>query len=224
MIGCLIVLAVLIVVTMVLVYWISQRWRGWSADLGSQVVKQMIAQSDLAQQEKDDMNVQIDRLATAFRDNRISWDKAMQLMQDLSRSPLMTSFIVSAVDRHYLARSGLSDDEKTAGRVTVQRFVRGMIDESINEQGIDNAMRHVATKKQNGGWEIRPRDQVTDADLRAFLEAAKAEADKAGVPAEPVQIDPSDELKRIIDQALGQPHVEVEPAQPGERSTEPAQQ
>jgi hypothetical protein len=179
--------------------------------LGSQVVKQMIAQSDLPQQEKDDMNGQIDRLATAFRDNRISWDKGMQLMQNLSHSPLMTSFIVSAVDSHYLTRSGLSNEEKAAGRVTLQRFVRGMIDESINEQGIENAMQHVATKKENGRWELRPREQVTDADLRAFLEVAKAEADKAGVPAEPVQVDPSDELKRIIDQALGQPQVEVEP-------------
>lgn len=48
------------------------------------------------------------------------------------------------------------------------------------------------------------RDRLSDADLRAFLTAAKAEADKAGIQDEPPNFDPSDEFKRIVDKALGE--------------------
>ncbi len=141
-------------------------------------------------------------------------------MRNLATSPLMTSFMVSAIDQAYFAKSGLSNEEKAAGKITLQRFVRGMIDESINGQAIDNAMMHVATKDSNGSWKIR--QQLTDAELRAFLAAAKTEADKAGVPAEPVVFDPSDEFKRIIDEALAQPGAAVEPAPMPDESAEPA--
>lgn len=221
LIGCLVILVVLLVLGIVLIYWVSRQWRGWAADTGSQVVKEMIAQSELPEQEKVDINIQIDRLATAFRENRISMEQGGQLIQNLVKSPLMTSFMVSAIEKGYFAKSGLSEEEKAAGKITLQRFARGMIDESINGQAIDNAMMHVATKDSNGSWKVR--QQLTDAELRAFLDAAKAEADKAGVPAEPEQVDPSDEFKRIIDAALAQPGAAVEPAPMPEDSAEPAQ-
>ena len=43
---------------------------------------------------------------------------------------------------------------------------------------------------------------MSDEELRAFFKEAKAQADAAQIPPEPEDIDPSDELKRIIDQAM----------------------
>lgn len=213
LIGCLIVCVVLFVLALIVAYWISQRWRSWAADLSSQAAKQAIAESQLPEQEKAEIGIQIDRLATAFRENRISVEQFQRLAENLVQSPLMNSFMVTAIEKQYFDKSGLPAEEKAQARITVQRFIRGMIDKSINEQGTENALKHVGTKEPGGNWEIR--DRVTDDELRAFLQAAKEEADKAGVPQEPPKVDPSDEFKRIIDEALA--HPVAEPAElPGE--------
>src|SRR5262245_56473101 len=84
LIGCLITLVILFVLGIIAAYWVSLHWRGWAADAGSNVMKQMVAQSELADQEKADMNVQIDRLANAFRNNQISADQAQKLIENLT--------------------------------------------------------------------------------------------------------------------------------------------
>jgi hypothetical protein len=75
-----------------------------------------------------------------------------------------------------------------------------MVDGKIDEDGFDAVMKHVADRKRDNSWELRSR--VSDAELRAALAEAKAQADAAGVPGEPPEVDPSDEVKRIIDEAL----------------------
>ncbi len=121
-------------------------------------------------------------------------------MQKLFQSPLMPSLVVTVVDKQYFDRSGLSDEEKTQGRQSLNRFARGAIDGKIDEKSIDAVMAHVADRKADGKWQFRP--QVSDQDLRAALSDAKSRADAAGIPAAPPNFDPSDEVKRIIDEAL----------------------
>ena len=97
----------------------------------------------------------------------------------------------------------MSDDEKAQGRQALKRFARGMIDGKIDQKGIDAVMSHVADRQPDGKWRLRP--QVSDADLRAALSEAKSRADEAGIADEPENVDPSDEFKRIIDDALKEP-------------------
>ena len=118
----------------------------------------------------------------------------------MAASPLLTSIVVSVVDQKYLERSGLTDEEKSEGRQTVRRFVRGMVDGKIPQASIDDAMQHVADRQGDGEWKLR--DQVTDESLRAFFTSAKASADTAQIPAEPEDFDPSDEIKKVIDSAM----------------------
>jgi hypothetical protein len=81
--------------------------------------------------------------------------------------------------------------------------MRGVIDNRINQASVDAALSHVATKQPNNQWEFR--DKVTDEQIRAFVVDAKKAADDAGIPAEPQEFDPSDEVKRIIDETLNGP-------------------
>ena len=126
--------------------------------------------------------------------------KLATIIQKVMQSPLMPTLVVGAVDKQYFASSGLSEDEKAEGRLTLKRFARGVIDKKIDDKGIDKVMSHIADRQSNGSWRLRP--QVSDADLRAALAAAKAEADEAGIAAQPEKIDPSDELKKIIDESM----------------------
>ena len=201
LVGCLITFLVVLVLGIIAGVWVWYNWRDWAAAAGSQALKQGIEQTQLPADEKQDINLQIDRVAEAFRTEQISTKKLADLVQDLADSPLMTSIAASAIDAHYIARSGLSDEEKTEATQTLRRFLRGVVDKKINEGAVDSAMAHVADREADGSWELR--DQISDEDLRKFLEVAKAEADKAQIPAEPEDFDPSDEMKRIVDEALG---------------------
>ena len=58
----------------------------------------------------------------------------------------------------------------------------------------------IADRQQDGSWRLR--DRVSDDDLRDMLNAAQVAADAAAIEAEPEVVDPSDELRRIIDEAL----------------------
>jgi hypothetical protein len=107
--------------------------------------------------------------------------------------------MVSAADKQYFDKSGLSDAEKAVGRQTVRRFARGSIDHKINQAGMDAALAHISDRQSNGS--IRMRQNVSDEELRAFLAEAKAQADKSAIPEEPASYDAAAEFKKIIDEA-----------------------
>lgn len=201
LIGCLIILSVLFILIVFAGWWVANNWRGWVADVGTQFVNQSIDESGLAEREKDEVKVQVKRVADALRENRISGEQANKFVDLLSKSPLMPMLVVVGIDKQYIAKSGLSEDEKREGRVSLERFTRGMIDKKIDNQGFDAVMSHVADRDPDGDdWKMRQK--VSDADLRAALTEAKARADAANIPAEAEAVDPSDEFKRIIDEAL----------------------
>ncbi|MCI0333365.1 MAG: hypothetical protein L0228_09100 [Planctomycetes bacterium] len=203
LLGCLAVIVVLLVLGTVATIWISRNWRDWVSTAASQGVKQAIDESDLPAEEKDQIKVQVDRVAVAFREGRLSNEQAARLMEKLTQSPLITAFVASAAEKKYLDGSGLSDEEKAEAKVTLQRFLRGAIDEKIDRRSIDAALGHVADKQPDGNW--RFRNKVSDEELRAFLAEAKKAADDAQIPDQPAEFDPSDEVKRIIDESMSEP-------------------
>jgi hypothetical protein len=208
--GCLIVAIVGVVLAGIAAYWIAQNWRPWLANFVSKNVYIAIDESDLPQKEKDEIKFQVNRVIDAFRGDRISEEQMRQLFQGLTESPILAIFVVQAAEAKYIDPSGLADEEKAEARVTIQRFTRGAVEGKIDQASVDAALEHIADPQENGGWQLRER--VTDAELRAFLAVAKAEADKANVPEEPIDFDPSDEIKRIIDKAMGEELAEQPPA------------
>jgi len=202
LIGCLGIFLVMLVLAVIGGFWISRHWRGWFADVGSQVINEGINSSDLPPQEKVEVKVQVERVAKAFREGQISNEQASAIVKKLMESPLMPLFVVMAVERHYFDRSKLSDEEKAEGRRSLKRFARGVFDKKIDEKGIDAVMAHVADRKPDGQWQLR--STVSDDELRAALSEAKTQADAASIPEAPENVDPSDEVKRIIDEALNQ--------------------
>jgi hypothetical protein len=198
--GCLITFVVLVVLGGLALYWMWPHLKEFASNVGSATLKKAIEATELPEQEKDEIGDQIDRVAAAFRQGQITGEQMAQIVQQVVESPLMTTLAVSAIEKKYITGSGLTDAEKAEAHHTLRRFLRAAIDQKIDEEGMNDAMKHVATKNKDGNWELK--DRVTDEELRAFLTEAKKLADDAGVPAEPVDVDPSDEFKRIIDEAM----------------------
>jgi hypothetical protein len=194
--GCLIAVVAMLVLAGVAAYVVSQYWPVWVL----QAVNTAIDRSDLPAQEKEEVKSQIKRIADGYRAGRLGYQQLFALIENLAQSPLMTSLVVIVVDERYLDRSGLTDAEKNDGRPTLRRFVRGMVDEKIPKASIDEAMRHVADRQSDGSWALR--EQASDEQLRAFFAAAKTAADAAQIPAQAEDIDPSEEIRKVIDAAL----------------------
>ena len=200
LIGCLGTLVVMVLLAVVAGVWVSRHWRGWFAGVGAGAINQGIDSSDLPPQEKVEVKEQVERVAKAFREGKITNEQAAAVVRNVFESPLMPSLVVMTVDRSYFNHSKLSEEEKAAGRTTLQRFARGVFDGKIDDKGIDAVLTHVADRSPSDGWHLRSK--VSDDDLRAALAEAKTQADAANVSETPPVIDPSDEVKRIIDESL----------------------
>jgi hypothetical protein len=205
LVGCLWTGAVLAVVVTVLGFWIGRNWRDWVSSFGSQAMKETIKAANIPQQEKNELGVEIDRIAEAFREGKLSGEQVATIMSMIMKSPLAGAIAVAVADAQYFDASGLSDEEKTAGRVTLQRFTLGAIDGRIPEAKRDEVLALIGDKDGRGNWQLR--DRVSDEELRAFLAKAQAEADAAGIEPQPAAVDLSDELKRIVDRALADPNA-----------------
>lgn len=217
--GCLIVFVVVLVLGVIAMWWAYKNIGSLAASFGSTVAKEMISQTELPAEEKADINLQIDRLAAAAKAGQVSTDQLAKFFQNFAQSPLMTTLVMSVIDKQYITPSGLSDDEKAEARVTIQRFMRGAIDEKITKAQMDKAMEPVSTKDASGNFQMK--EKVTDDELRAFLTNAKADADAAGIPQEVPAVDPSDEFKRLVDKALeeGAEAPAAENAAPADEAT-----
>ncbi len=198
--GCLIVLAIIVALIAILGVVTAMKWRGWVASLAGTAIEESLAASSLDPQEKIEVQHELNRVVEAFEAKQISGPQLAQIMTSLVESPLMSTLVVSVVEEQYLNKSGLDVEEIDAGKITLKRFVTGVVEAKINEDSVDKVLSHVADRQPDGNWEFR--EQVSDEELRAMLAEAKAAADAAEIPAEVDEVDPSDEVRRIVDEVL----------------------
>lgn len=209
--GCLIALLVVVVLVAIGAVLVSMYWRSWASSMGVTVVEAAIQQSEMPEAEQAEVMEQVRRLADAWENKEISDQQARRIIEGFGDSPLMASIMVFGIEAQFIESSGLSDEEKAEARVTLNRFASGVINEQIDEQTQDRVFGHVSDVDGQGDRTLR--ESVTDEELREFLADAKAAADEAGVPEEVEEVDPSDELKRIIDEAMRAPAAGAAPAE-----------
>ena len=77
-----------------------------------------------------------------------------------------------------------------------------MIDESIDQATAEEIMAEITETSPSG--EVQVKEDLSDEELRSFLAKAKTAADEAGVPEEVPEVDPSDEIRKVIDEAMGE--------------------
>ena len=201
--GCLIALAVFIVIACLLVWWVARNMTRLITGLGVQAVEQVVDASDLPAAEKLEVKAELKRLSDAAENGEIGQAELQKLGQELVNSPLLSTFVIFAVEKQYFDNSGLTDEEKENGRVALRRVVHGAVNKQISQAQVDQLMNTIMVDPNAEQKQLK--EKLTDEELRAFLEQAKTLADNAEVPEEVPEVDPSDELKRIIDAAVGAP-------------------
>lgn len=221
--GCLILAGVMLILLVVGVWVASQHWRGWASGFARTTLNESLKQSGLPESEQQEIQVQVERLLTAFQEERLTQAQVERLMDQLADSPLSASVIAFTIEKKYFDDSGLSNEEKQTGRMTLRRCVRGIFDADLSQEDIDAVLGTIGTKQPDGEWELK--ETLTDEELRTFLAEAKSRADAAGIPETVEEVDPSDEIKRIIDAVLNPeaPETEEPMTDPSTPAEEPQQ-
>jgi nucleotide-binding universal stress UspA family protein len=207
--GCFFVMLVMVAVLAVLMFVAYQNSRDWGASFGEWLIDHSLAASNLPDQEQDEIRVELARPFAGIRDGSLSADQIGELVETFAESPLIPSLALTVIETHYFDQSGLTPEEKVQGGLALRRFLRGVIDDKIGRNQIDAVISHVATKE---GESWRFRESVSDAELQAMIATAEQEADNAGIPEQVDEIDPSDEVRKIIDAVMGPAENEAAPA------------
>jgi hypothetical protein len=136
-------------------------------------------------------------------------------MKKLEKSPVFLMMQTWGLEKTYLDPSGLSDEEKAAGRRTIERAFRGLVEQKITQEQFTGVVPQpppgqADVKVENGKTVVKtsrgPGTPLTDEEVRQMLADLKKLADDAEIPNEPFTVDIGDEVKKLVDEVLtGQP-------------------
>jgi hypothetical protein len=198
--GCGCAAGVLLLVVVAIGAWVYMNWKIVVADGAKKFAADAVAKSQLSPDDKARVLNRINQLADDFKGDKVSTEQLVKVMEEIAKSPLLPLGLLTAAEEMYVKPSGLSEDEKDAGRRTLQRFARGAFEKSIPQKDAEEVMKLLTEKQPNGTDKLKER--LTDAELQAFLQKAQEAADAANVPDEPFEVSIADELDKAIDKVL----------------------
>lgn len=219
LVGCLSVLAVVIVLAIIATVFVVRSYRGWVAKGIEKTVNAAMVEMKIDDDEQSEISGHVQTLMGKYTAKEISNGQLGLVFEKLVESPLVAAGMLGGIDRLYITESDLSDEEKAAARVQLRRYANGLFDETIDPDSVETVLASVTTKNpddndiviqhQFGGtgtstYALRSADEVSMEDLQAMIAAAQAKADEAGVEANPAEVDLSDTLGIAIAQALNE--------------------
>ena len=172
---------------------------GWAKNKGVTAMREGIAESlkdsELSAEETGKINSQMERLETAVKGwGVIEALKHMGNLKDVEGDVKNIGFhaILLSYGQFVLPRTDMPEEERVAGRRTLERFARGVDEGKLSVNEDDKA------------WELdgKREDDKTVFDVeqvRAHLVQLKAQADAAEIPDEPYQVEIAAKLESIID-------------------------
>lgn len=212
--GCLIAAGVVLALIVAVVIWVALSWKGWTASLMRQSTTGMVQKSSLAAEQKTAIISRVDALTKDFEDGKITTEQFGNVMKALGESPIMAMGAVYGIDKAHIEKSGLTTEEKDAGRLELQRIARGVSDGVLKPHELQPVIDTISAPDALGNKQVKQK--LTDADLKALFAKAKETADAAKVSSEPFTLDIVHEIDKVIAKGLGRP----EPAPVG--TTNPA--
>ena len=197
-IGCVVV----IIIAVILGIYLVKNYKSLTAKVINFGVSEFVKQSPLPDDQKTKVLGHVNRVTKEYEAGNISNDEMRRIAEKLTKSPVFPIAAVYLVDSRYVQPSDMTEDEKAAARIDLQRFARGVIEEKIPLDRLKKVIAPIAAP--GAGDQINLKQKVTRQELDSFLANVKTEAAGAKIPNEPFEIDFADELGKTIDEALGQ--------------------
>jgi len=182
-------------------WYLATNLQSWVVGLGREAIVAAINDSELPQDEKAELIVQVDRIVTAYKEHKIDQADLQRVFEELQDSPPLKALALYGIEDEYLSGTELKPAEIEKGRRTFQRILRGIYEGKISEDDFFAALPD-EDEDQVRLAANKPADNSADDDLRLSLARLKVIADNAGIPDEPFELKLSQEVKKIVDKAL----------------------
>jgi hypothetical protein len=202
LVGCLVAFVVGSLLCAGVGIYIYSHAKGWATQVARQAIAATIEESDLPEDEKLAIRQQVERVAQAFEDDRISVEQLGRIMQDLVEAKIWGLAVVQGIEAKYIEPSGLTDEEKAEGKKTISRVLRGAVEGSISDAEIETLSSHFLSTPAGADGPRQLKENLTDEELRAMLTDARELADSKDIPEEEFEFRFSERIREIVDQAL----------------------
>jgi hypothetical protein len=198
--GCLGLMLCLFLLCGGAVWYVASNVKRVAADAIRNGVVSGVNSSELSDEDKQKIVVQIDRVVDDFKAGKINLEDLGKIAEELSETPLIGAAIIFMADEKYVKPSGLSDEEKDAARRTLQRVARGVHENKLTMSDLNGSIELISTTGLDGERQLK--DSLTDDELKEFMASLKQKADDVEVPDEEFKIDIGNSFKEAIDRAL----------------------
>jgi len=195
-IGCVIVLIVVAVLIYLAINWGMYAVRGAGASVAQQMASQVIDESSLAPDQKQGLKQSVQGLADDFRDGDITMEQLELIGRGLTESPLIVVGVADAFAQQYIESAPLDDAQKADARLQFDRLARGIYEGSISQSSLQAITTPITITDAQGNQTIK--QNPSQDELLEVIEMAQAEADAAGIPSEPWDVD----VVAIFDQII----------------------
>jgi hypothetical protein len=202
LVGCLGAIVLSVVLCGVGAWWVKNNVTQLIATVAREAIVAVINESELDPQEKTEVIAQVDRVVSAFKSGKLKPEEVEKLFEEMEDSPIFVLIQIYGVEKMYLEPSGLSAEEKQAGKRVFERVFRGIHEKKIAQGEFETAMPESMQHQAEEDPQMKQTPQISDEDVRKFIANLKKLADDAQIPDEAFQVDISDELKKDIDKVL----------------------
>jgi tellurite resistance protein len=192
----LIIFGVIFVCIVLGAIYVGMHWKQWTADFANVAAQELIKDAGLPDDQRERILADIKQLGDDFKTGKITTEQLTRVVKTVSESPLVPLAGVQVARHQYIEPSDMTEAEKSAAVLTVQRFARGVFEKKIPKEAVDDVVKPIADLRQNGRWRLK--EKPTRMELEQFIENCKAKADAAMIPNEPFDVNIAEELSKAI--------------------------
>jgi hypothetical protein len=163
------------------------------------VTDKMIKETTLTPEDKDKIRTEIRRVSDKVASGEISTEHLQKLSNSLENSPVVVLMLLEGVSAGWLESSGLNAEEKEAGKIDAERVERGAAEGKIDKDTLHGIFTSVPSDQEG-----HPRQPMSSDEWRTLLAIIKKAADDAQIPNEPYTLDIPAQVKKLVDEILGE--------------------
>ncbi len=166
--------------------------------LESQLVP-WVEQSPLDPIDKEEILETLDTVIQDLRDEKYNDRQLARLNSRVTESPILQWGVIQQAESR-IQSSGLSDQEKSASALELDRLLRSAAEGKLSLQQMEFIVQPIATKERLSG-KLSILDRTTDANIQDFLRRAKSITDNYKIPSEEYPKSVSQVFRSLIDDA-----------------------
>jgi hypothetical protein len=181
----------------------AKNYNVWIAHGITAGMNALINSSAITEQEKAEVTGIISQLKEGYLADEITMAELGLVLEAIGSCPALPIGLVVQFEQSYVTPSGLSDVEKKAAALHLNRLARGLANGSIDWAVIEQILAPISDAGQDGKQHLRTPELVSDHEILEALITAKELADEAQISEEIIEIDISEEFQKSVEAALG---------------------